>query len=182
METKAKLKNVTRDWLTKKFQLTFEVEGDVTNALDDITGKILRLTAKQWKERRSLDSNAYMWLLTSKIAQATGSSREFEHKRQLLEFGILDSVEGSPIVITLHKKVDIDLVDGYWKFYKASSDGCFNSYMRIKPTHEYDSREMSDFLEHVVEEAKELGIETATPEELERMAQLYEQNSKRNSR
>ena len=160
METKAKLKNVTRDWLTKKFQLTFEVEGDVTNALDDITGKILRLTAKQWKERRSLDSNAYMWLLTSKIAQAAGSSREFEHKRQLLEFGILDSVEGSPIVITLHKKVD----------------------MRIKPTHEYDSREMSDFLEHVVEEAKELGIETATPEELERMAQLYEQNSKRNSR
>ncbi len=179
MESKAELKAVTRDWITKKFQLTFEVESDVENALDSITGKTLRLTAIQWREKRSLDSNAYMWLLTSKIAQALGSDRDTEHKRQMLQFGVIDSIEDSAIVITLHKKVDIDLLDGYWKFYKESRDGCFKSYMRIKPTHEYDSKEMSYFLERVIEEAKELGIETATPEELERMAQLYEQNSKR---
>lgn len=181
MEVKSNLVAVSRDWLTKKFRLTFEVEGDVSNALDSITGKPLRLTAVQWRKKRSLDSNAYMWLLTSKIAQAVGSTREAEHRRQLLEYGILDSIEGDPIVITLHKKVDIGHVDGYWKFYKASKDGCFKSYIRIKPTHEYDSKEMADFMEHVIEEAKELGIETATPAELERMAQLYEQNKKRNN-
>ncbi len=174
MEAKAELKAVTRDWISKRFQLTFEVEGDVTNALDSITGKILRLTAKQWKEKRSLDSNAYMWVLTDRIAQELGSTRDEEHKRQVLTYGFVDITDDGAIIITLHSKVDVDLIDGYWRLYKQSGDGRFKSYMRIKPTHEYDTKEMSDFLEHIIEEAKELGIETATPEELERMAQLYE--------
>lgn len=181
MESKAELKAITRDWLTKKFQLTFEVEGDVTNALDSITGKVLRLTAKQWKEKRSLDSNAYMWVLTDRIAQALGSTRDDEHKRQMLTYGIVDMTDEGAIIITLHSRVDVDLIEGYWKMYKQSGDGRFKSYMRIKPTHEYDSKEMADFLGHIIEEAKELGIETATPAELERMARLYEQNTKRNS-
>ncbi len=174
MEVKAELKAVARDWISKRFQLTFEVEGDVTNALDSITGKILRLTAKQWKEKRSLDSNAYMWVLTDRIAQELGSTRDEEHKRQVLTYGFVDITDDGAIIITLHSKVDVDLIDGYWRLYKQSGDGRFKSYMRIKPTHEYDTKEMSDFLEHIIEEAKELGIETATPEELERMAQLYE--------
>lgn len=175
MEVKAELKAVTRDWISKRFQLTFEVEGDVINALDDITGKQLRLTAKQWKNKRSLDSNAYMWVLTDKIARALGSTRDEEHKRQVLTYGVVDITDDDcSIIVTLHSKVDVDLIDGYWRLYKQSGDGRFKSYMRIKPTHEYDTKEMSDFLEHIIEEAKELGIETATPEELERMAQLYE--------
>ncbi len=134
----------------------------------------MRLTAKQWKEKRSLDSNAYMWVLTDRIAQKLGSTRDEEHKRQVLTYGFVDITDDGAIIITLHSKVDVDLIDGYWRLYKQSGDGRFKSYMRIKPTHEYDTKEMSDFLEHIIEEAKELGIETATPEELERMAQLYE--------
>lgn len=179
MEAKAELKQVSRDYKTKAFQLTFQIEGDITNALDDITGKPLRLKAVQWREKRSLDSNAYMWVLTSKIAQKMGSTSEAEHRRQMQEYGIIDTIDGGAIAITLHRKVNIDLIDGYWKFCKESADGRFRSYLRIKPTREYDTKEMTYFLEKVIEEAKELGIETATPEELERMEQLYEQSQKR---
>lgn len=179
MEAKASLKQVTRDWISKRFQLTFEVEGDVTNALDDITDKPLRLKAVKWREKRSLDSNAYMWLLEDKIAKVIDSTREEVHRLNVLEYGPIDEIDGSPIVITLKSKVDISHIDGYWKLFKVSEDGTFKGYYRIKPTHEYDTKEMSEYLDRVIEAAKELGIETATPEELARMEQLYEQNKKR---
>ena len=58
-------------------------------------------------------------------------------------------------------------IEGHWKFYK--SNGNFDSYLMIKGSSDYDSKEMAHFIDCVVQEAKELGIETLTPTELERM-------------
>ena len=71
------------------------------------------------------------------------------------------------IAITIKADKDISKVDGHWKFYKTN--GQFTSYLMIKSSSQYDTAEMSHFIEQVVIEAKELGIETATPAELERM-------------
>lgn len=43
----------------------------------------------------------------------------------------------------------------------------------IKGSSEYDTAEMAHFIDSIVEEAKELGIETSTPDELERMKQEW---------
>ena len=45
--------------------------------------------------------------------------------------------------------------------------------MMIKGSSEFDTSEMSYFIDQIVEEAQELGIETATPDELERMKQEW---------
>ena len=174
METRARLTGVTRDYLTDEMLLTFAVEGDVRQALDSLTDKPLRLKVVQWRDKRSLDSNAYMWLLESKIAQAIGSTTDEVHKKNVLEYGPLDEIDGRPVVITIRSDISIDLIEGYWRLYSRAKDGCFSTYLRVKRTSEYDSKEMSNYLEHVIDEAKELGIETATPDELERMRQLYE--------
>ena len=63
MEGKGTLKGVALDWSTGKFRLTFEMEQDVSSQLDAVKDKPLRITAKQWKEKRSLDANAYYWVL-----------------------------------------------------------------------------------------------------------------------
>ena len=62
-------------------------------------------------------------------------------------------------------------IEGHWKFYK--SNGKFDSYLMIKGSSEYNTAEMSHFIDMVVQEAKELGIETLTPDELERMKQAW---------
>ena len=49
-------------------------------------------------------------------------------------------------------------------------------YWHIKGTHQMDSKEMSRILESTIFEAKQLGIETETPENIERMAQLWQKN------
>ena len=47
-------------------------------------------------------------------------------------------------------------------------------FWRIKGTHEMDSKEMSRIIDSVVYEAKELGIETMPPKELERLLAEWE--------
>jgi hypothetical protein len=62
-------------------------------------------------------------------------------------------------------------VDGHWKFYQGN--GKFNAYLMIKGTSEYNTSEMAKFLDMVIQEAKELGIQTETPDEIARMNALW---------
>ena len=73
--------------------------------------------------------------------------------------------------MTVKKSVDMSKISGHWKYIK--DNGTFASYLMIKGSSEYDTAEMSHFIDRIVEEAKELGIETATPDELERMKQEW---------
>ena len=52
----------------------------------------------------------------------------------------------------------------------------------LKGSSRYDSAEMAHLLDGLISECKQLGIETATPEELERMKQLYEQNRRKDEK
>ena len=57
---------------------------------------------------------------------------------------------------------------------KGSADGKpFIHYALIKGSHLYDSKEMSLLIDGIVSECKELGIETLTPAELERMKSAW---------
>lgn len=83
--------------------------------------------------------------------------------------GASRTFNGQGIILTF--EVDMSKVDGHWKYIK--DNGKFASYLMIKGSSEYDTVEMSHFIDRIVEEAKELGIETATPDELERMKQEW---------
>lgn len=43
----------------------------------------------------------------------------------------------------------------------------------MRGSHTYDTKEMSRLIDGTVEEAKELGIETLTPDQVERMKQAW---------
>lgn len=163
IESKAKLVDITKDWQSGKFRLTFEVENFLPNMVDAIKDVCLRLSVKKWKEKRSIDSNSYYWLLNSQMARVLETSPEELHEELLQRYGLLDSDESGHISITVRSRVDMSRIDGHWKLYKLSHDGKWKSYLRIRGTSEYDSAEMSYFLDRVIEEAKELGISTETP-------------------
>ena len=177
MESKARLLDIAKDWKSGKFRLTFEVDTFLPNMADAIADVCLRLSVKKWKEKRSLDANAYMWVLLGKMAQLLETTPKELHDEMLQRYGILDQDEDGHVAMTISSRVDISRIDGYWRLYKTSQDGKWNSYLRIKGTSELDTAEMSYFIKRVVEEAQDLGIETATPEELERMAALCERRA-----
>ena len=169
---KGTLIDKTRSYTTGKARLTFEVDGN----LPEIPEGDLDIRVKKWREARSRDANAYYWALTNQIAGIVGATKDEIHYENVLRYGYFyDPL--SPIVVTA--KADMRQIDGYWKYIKdmETENGLFKVYLPMRGSHTYDTAEFSRFLDHVIEDAKELGIETETPEELARM-EGYEQQVK----
>ena len=87
MECKGRLITVQKDWRTGKFQVAFEVDDDVSSQADSINQKDLKITAKIWREKRSLDSNAYYWVLLSRLAEYMKISKPCAHNMMLRRYG-----------------------------------------------------------------------------------------------
>lgn len=162
IEGKATVTGTARDFKTNKVIISFMFEDFPKEA--DLTGD-LRVTVRRWREKRSLDANAYYWSINSQMARALDTSPEELHEELLQRYGLIDSDDDGYITITVKSKVDMSRIDGHWKLYKLSEDGKWKSYLRIRGTSEYDTAEMSYFLDRVIEEAKELGINTETPDQ-----------------
>lgn len=175
MEEKGRLISVSKNYKNSKFLLTFEVDGDVSRELDEIEGKDLRIRAVKWKEKRSLDANAYCWVLLGKIAQKLNTTADEIYELALRDLGIADLFDGEELTITISANVPIEEVPGHWKFTGDTGNGC-KRWLKLKGSSEYDTAEMSMLIDMIVSEAKDLGIETRTPDELERMKQLWQGN------
>lgn len=172
MRFRGQFKGIQRDWATNTPLITFSLlEGNIdeVNGLQDID---LTIEAKKFHKKRSLNANAYMWELIGKIA----THPSIKSSPQEIYNGFIEDMrlpvfddDGGYLMITVSSKVDMSLIDGHWCFYKGSPDGKFLSYYLLRGSSTFDSSEMTKLIDLVIDEAKQLGIETLTPTELAKM-------------
>jgi hypothetical protein len=168
MEFTGKIQNVTKDWMNNQFQITFTVNED--SAINEIQ-KIkdcekLSIKAVKHREKRSLDANAYMWVLLQKIAEVVQQDKWNIYIEMLGRYGVFTHIIVKPNVV--------DKVKEEWRTVKELGEVCVNGTTGIQlqcyfGSSTYNTKEMSVLIDGVVSEARELGIETLTPVEIERM-------------
>jgi nitrogen regulatory protein PII-like uncharacterized protein len=78
---------------------------------------------------------------------------------------------GQSEIVSVLSSIDIT---GYFKYYDIAGTSTLNNkefthYKCFKGSSEYDTREMSILIDGIVSEAKALGIETLSKEELENL-------------
>lgn len=176
IEGKGQVVSIANDFINSKVHITVALGGIPDEALSEIKrDKEYSIIIKRSVKKRSLDANSYMWVLLDEIAhhQEMRSSKDEVYEHMLQEYGPLYKDENGYITITVKEEVDMTRIAGHWKFYKESSDGKFKSYFMIKGSSEYDTQEMSMFLDEVIKRAKELGIQTETPQEIARMKEQW---------
>lgn len=154
------------DFKEKKWLVTFETE-EIPEVYDSTSGKELSLTIKPYRKRRSLNANNYFWVLVTKIADVIGSTKEEVYETELRRHPIYEKEEDGYITVTMKDNVPVSRLGGHWM--PIGRHGDFMSYAMLKGSSEYDTAEMAHLIDGVVEEAKELGIETMTPKEIEEM-------------
>lgn len=137
-----------------------------------LDGRELDLSLKEFKPRRSLNANAYMWALIGKIAEAMRISQDEVYHKVLCDYGTYDTDGGVTQILSI--RADAKLTGWLYIHTKpiktVDLEGKkFTHYALIKGSSDYNTREMSFLLDGVIYEAKELGIEVMTPEELERL-------------
>lgn len=137
-----------------------------------LDGRELDLSLKEFKPKRSLNANAYMWALIGKIAEAMRISQDEVYHKVLCDYGTYDTDGGVTQILSI--RADAKLTGWLYTHTKpiktVDLEGKkFTHYALIKGSSDYNTREMSFLLDGVIYEAKELGIEVMTPEELERL-------------
>ncbi|MCK9220879.1 MAG: hypothetical protein M0P47_12645 [Bacteroidales bacterium] len=141
---------------------------DAVYKLKEVTGnkKDLLVEIKQFREKRSLDANSYCWLIIGKIADVLRANKDDIYIDMLKRYGQRES----KLVSVVSEAKDI--------IYRATKNHCaevgesenngvlFTHFAILIGSSEFDTKSMSILIDGIVSEAKELDIETETPEKL----------------
>jgi len=159
-----------------RFRVTFEV--DSVDELIGIKG-LIKIVIKRVTQRRSLNANAYFHVLVGKIAEQLHISKSRAKNELLGKYGQREISDKGPILISVRS--DIDMMEREDLHcvpvgHGFVNDTEFTHYALVRGSHTYDNLEMGALIDGTVQEAKEMGIPTETPDEIERMKSLWNLN------
>ena len=155
----------------------FQIADMVMKANEDPDEKPWELKLLKIKTKRSLDANAYYWVLIGKLAQRLHISTDELHGIMIERYShVVERPDGTIVTFTIRSDIDPREVTPYSKPLKhGEKDGKpFTVYGVLKRSSEMDKEEFSALLDGMVYECKEQGIETLPPEELARMKSMLE--------
>ena len=145
-------------------------------ALEEVRGvKDLDIEIKKHREKRSLNANAYFHLLVGKIAEKMGITPTEVKNMMLRDYGVVDEDIKTVILradINYLRLEDLHLrpIEGQKKKLGKYE---YQVYYVIKGSHLLDTADMSKLIDGTVSEAKDLGIETMTPEQIKSMNERW---------
>lgn len=180
MDTTGKMVGMSRDILSGKLNVTFQIESEPIDELNGYgqTSDVLDITVKKHKKKRSLDANAYFHVICGKIADRLGISKTRCKNILIGRYGQQDFLDdGNPVIlktnISVEKMLEQEFLHAWPCGTKVENGTEVIFYKVFRGSHTLDSREMSILIEGTVQEAKELGIETIPPAELQRMMSAW---------
>lgn len=171
MKLTGRITGATIDFKTRKPTLTLQINerNDFEALVDDMNGcEKLSIEIKPYREKRSLNANNYAWKIITEIGNVLRAGKDEIYLKMLKRYGQSDLISVLSHVPVAH----------YFKYYEEAGTSKLNGkdfthYRIYKGSSEYDTREMSIFIDGVVSEAKELGIQTETPDEIARLKALW---------
>ena len=166
------------DFASGKPTLTLEVNelNDFKLLVDDMRGRDkLSIEIKPYREKRSLDANAYFFVLADKLAEKLRITKEEVYREAIRDIG---GVSETVCVKTqaVQRLCEVWQNNGLgWQTetFPSKIEGCTNVILYYGSS-TYDTAQMSRLIERVVEACRENGIETRTPDEIANMLSLWE--------
>lgn len=172
---------------SRRMEMTVQCDrDDIGGEWDDLRkNERLVFSVKEYKRKRSLDANAYYWVLVTKLAKVLNLSKPHLHNILLRRYGQPEIIDGQMVFLVLPDSESgtrkADEAETYHirptSQVKTGVDGkVYRTYVMLRGSSTYNTAEMSELIDGLVSECKEQGIETLSEEELKRMMQMYEQN------
>ena len=124
---------------------------------------------KEHKAKRSLNANAYAWTLIGKIANVIGNTKEEVYKEYIKNKGIYRIITIDEKAAPTFIKVWEDRGLGWLCERSETKIAGLVDVIAYYGTSSYNTKQMAGFIDYIVQEAKELGVETLTPDEIERL-------------
>lgn len=131
---------------------------------------------KEWRERRSLDANAYCWVLLGKLSGKLGLPPEEIYRAAIRDVG--DNYEVMPVRNdALERWKAIWQSNGLGWLCEEIGPSKHEGYTNVRNFYgssAYDKSQMSRLIDNIVQDCKAQGIETLTPDELARLTEAWQ--------
>lgn len=141
-------------------------------------GKSYNLELKEARaKKRSLDSNAYCWVLMDKLAAHYNVETSEVYRNFVREIGgnseIVCMVNAERAVESFCRSWERNGLGWQTEVFPSKIEGCVNVKVYYGSS-TYDTKQMSRLIELVVQDCKDAGIETMPPDELNRLLEQWE--------
>lgn len=182
-ELTGRIENLSVDFSTGKAKLTLEIneKTSVMKAFDDFREcEKLSIKIDKYREKRSLDANAYFWLLCGKLADKLTDenvkyTKEDIYKKSIKEIGVYKDFQNlSPS--------DAKTLRHAWKLLGTGWITEQVDYMQdgenvvvrcYYGSSQYNKKQMSRLIDNIVQDCEAVGIETKTPDQIAEMLSLW---------
>lgn len=171
VEFTGRISSIAISYGTGKPVIGFELDGDkqsAMQAIEELKGaERLTIKAGKYRNKRSLDANAYCWVLIGKLAEKLSIPRADVYRQAIKEIG------GNYDTVCVQDKAVQSLCDGWehngigWQTdtFPSKIEGCTNVILYYGSS-TYDTMQMSRLINNIVEDCRTYGIETKSNEEL----------------
>ncbi len=151
-----------------KVEISFTTDKSILKQFQDVKDdKELTVQVKEYRQKRSLSQNAYMWVLLNEIGKAVNRSKEDIYKELVKDYGVFEIL---PLKNEAVKRFNHNWSkNGLGWFTETIGQSKLKGYTNLIAYYgssTYDTQEMNRLLDAVVNECQELGIQTMTMAEI----------------
>jgi len=167
MKSIGTIEDISIDYKTQKPKILLVLnERESLSSIEELKEDKLSIEIKKYKNKRSLDANAYMWVLISKLEEKLNISKDIIYKDAIRNIGVYE-------VIPVKNEAVERFIEAWTKnglgwvceTTKSKLEG-YTNILAYYGSSAYNTAEMSRLIDFVVQECKQLNIETMTPEQL----------------
>jgi hypothetical protein len=156
------------------YLLTIATRENIGPLFDELHETDVDVTVKKHREKRSLDANAYFWVLVDRLAEKTRIPKTDIYRRYIREIG------GNHEMVCVIDSAVEKLRNGWehnglgWQTDTMPSriPGCTNVILYYGSS-TYNTRQMSHLIDMAVQDCQEQNIETLSPEKLAGMMEEW---------
>lgn len=157
-----------------KQRLTVELDGDFRRTWDELHEVDCDFTVKKHRVKRSLDANAYCWVLLDKIAAKKHITRTEAYRNAIRDIGGVSD-------IVCVKKAALKRLKQQWEErgigwqteeFESPIPGWVNVILYYGSSC-YDTAQMAQLIDSIVQDARSLGIETEDENKIKSLLEGY---------
>ena len=171
MHTTAIITDINIDFNTRKPKISLLLDTNEISVVEELKNENkLNVELKKYRKKRSLDANSYCWVICDKIAKElskeNATTKEEIYKDAIKNIGVYEVIPVKDEAV--ERFVEAWKHNGLgWVCEKTKSKlKGFTNIIAYYGSSTYTTTEMSRLVDLIVQECKQLNIETMTPEQL----------------
>lgn len=172
------IKELNIDYQTGKALLTLSVnqKQSAINCYDELKSEEkLTFNIERYTESRTKDANRYFWALCRKLAEKLNTTKIDIYLESIKNVGVFydDEIELEKVQ---RRRKAWEMIGTGWLTERVdfSADGNKEVIRFYYGSSSYNKKQMGRLIDNVVQDCKEQGIETRTPEQLANLIDLWE--------